>query len=567
VVWVPLGAAVSAALLYVYSRRFDDLPETRYLRLLALLVMAWTLLVALDLATTGLDEKTLILKFKFLTTSFVSVVVFGVLASHSGKEAWLTRWNLALLCVIPAITVALAFVLELQPYLVHDISIAVYGPLYILETPTGPWMDVYLVYAYALLTAGVALLIGSVRGANPLYKRQAAVILVALAIPSAVDVLSNIDTSYIVRNFFSPWAFTVGIAVMTWGLHRYRILDVRPIARSEVVENMTDIVLVFDPSERLIDHNPAARSVLGPEVELLGTPLSEVFPFDRELTSKFKEGGTFRTEVSVGQGAERRTYEASVMPVTVGSEVRARMMIMRDITERKRIEEALRVANARLGLLSSITRHDLANKLTAIEGYVGLALREKEPDKARTYLSKCQMASGAARSLIQFTREYEGLESLAPDWCAVDELFRRAAGQLNLEGVGLDVSVGGLRVYGDAMLEKVFLNLMDNSLRHGGNVSRISLACQDRGDCLVLAYQDNGAGVPAEEKARIFDRGYGKNTGLGLSLVKGILAITGIEITETGEPGKGARFEMTVPGGAYRFENEASAERPAPEPS
>jgi len=65
--------------------------------------------------------------------------------------------------------------------------------------------------------------------------------------------------------------------------------------------------------------------------------------------------------------------------------------------------------------------------------------------------------------------------------------------------------------------------------------------------------EDDGMGVPAEEKEKIFERGFGKNTGLGLTLSKEILSITGITIRETGEPGRGARFEMTVPKGAYRL--------------
>jgi signal transduction histidine kinase len=59
--------------------------------------------------------------------------------------------------------------------------------------------------------------------------------------------------------------------------------------------------------------------------------------------------------------------------------------------------------------------------------------------------------------------------------------------------------------------------------------------------------------VAADEKERIFDRGFGKNTGFGLAISREILSITGMTIRETGEPGRGARFEITVPNGAWRF--------------
>ncbi|WP_243669577.1 ATP-binding protein [Methanoculleus chikugoensis] len=105
------------------------------------------------------------------------------------------------------------------------------------------------------------------------------------------------------------------------------------------------------------------------------------------------------------------------------------------------------------------------------------------------------------------------------------------------------------------MLATVFSNLMDNTLRHGESATRVRVRHRpaENGD-LTLVWEDDGAGVPAEEKERIFYRGVGKNTGgLGLFLIREILGITGISIAETGEPGKGARFEMLVPPhGAYR---------------
>jgi signal transduction histidine kinase len=71
---------------------------------------------------------------------------------------------------------------------------------------------------------------------------------------------------------------------------------------------------------------------------------------------------------------------------------------------------------------------------------------------------------------------------------------------------------------------------------------------------MVLVVEDNGGGVPADEKIKIFERGYGKNTGWGLFLVREILAVTWMTIAETGTPGKGARFEIHMPQGTFRAE-------------
>ena len=103
------------------------------------------------------------------------------------------------------------------------------------------------------------------------------------------------------------------------------------------------------------------------------------------------------------------------------------------------------------------------------------------------------------------------------------------------------------------MIAKVFFNLFDNAVKHGNGVTTVMIECRQSRDELIVVFADNGVGIPPDEKERIFERGFGRNTGLGLFLAREILSITGITIRETGEPGAGARFEIIVPRAAYRF--------------
>jgi signal transduction histidine kinase len=126
-----------------------------------------------------------------------------------------------------------------------------------------------------------------------------------------------------------------------------------------------------------------------------------------------------------------------------------------------------------------------------------------------------------------------------------------------MRDVLVEAGPADLSVYADPMFGKIFYNLIDNTLKYGGGaITKIHISCHatDRG--LVLICEDDGAGIAIEDKENLFEQGYGKHTGLGLFLSREILAITGITITETGEPGKGARFEMVVPKGAFRFTDE-----------
>lgn len=221
-----------------------------------------------------------------------------------------------------------------------------------------------------------------------------------------------------------------------------------------------------------------------------------------------------------------------------------------DISVRRQAEEALRLANRKLKLLSGITRHDILNQAMALNGYLTLTL-EQNTDKALSdYLQKMQRAAVSVERIIAFTREYEQLGQNEPKWISL----RKAAADIRYcTDLAVTVSCEGVAVFADPLLEKVFYNLMDNVIRHGQHASAVSLSCvPGEGGGLTIVWEDDGEGVADEDKERIFDRKYGKNTGMGLFLVREILSITGITIRECGTEGEGARFELTVPSGGWK---------------
>jgi signal transduction histidine kinase len=141
----------------------------------------------------------------------------------------------------------------------------------------------------------------------------------------------------------------------------------------------------------------------------------------------------------------------------------------------------------------------------------------------------------------------------APLWQNVKDVIGRATMNFAHPGLTITIDIEDTEIFADPLLEKVFYNLVDNAIRYGEHVTVIRFFYQisDRG--LGLICEDNGVGVPEEAKDRIFERGVGKNTGMGLFLTREILMITGITIREAGKPGSGARFEMIIPNGMRRF--------------
>jgi PAS domain S-box-containing protein len=227
--------------------------------------------------------------------------------------------------------------------------------------------------------------------------------------------------------------------------------------------------------------------------------------------------------------------------------------VMRDITEHKQTEESLRRANNKLTMLSSITRHDILNKLTGLRMYLELSKESVNDPVFLDYIEKEIETTEAIERQIEFTRFYESIGVNAPQWQDVTERIRSAASQLPLEGITFDILLPPVQVYADALIEKVFYNLIENSLRHGGRITSMSFTFEETQKGGVITFRDDGKGISLADKDKLFRRGFGKHTGLGLFLSREILSITGITITETGEPQKGVCFEIRVPKGSYRL--------------
>ncbi len=216
--------------------------------------------------------------------------------------------------------------------------------------------------------------------------------------------------------------------------------------------------------------------------------------------------------------------------------------------------EDLENVNKRLGVLSSITRHDALNQMTVQRGWLGMATAASKDSVVSDYLKKVEATTDNLVSFFQFTSQYEEVGINKPEWMDVREALVSATAGLDMTGTELSSRIEGVEVFADPMFPKVLHNLISNSLKHGQTVTAISLSYSEGPGGLTIVMEDNGVGVPAEKKETIFQRGHepGKRSH-GLFLSAEILRITRISVRETGVEGKGARFEMLVPEGRYRF--------------
>jgi PAS domain S-box-containing protein len=332
-------------------------------------------------------------------------------------------------------------------------------------------------------------------------------------------------------------------------------------------ETAQDAILILDgDTGKILDANKFILDMLGYPLDyFVGRCLWELgFLKDKSLAvdafTKLKTGGYIRYE-----DLHLETKQGMAMHVEFVSNVylvgdrRIIQCNIRDITERKRAETALALASRKLNLMFGITRHDVMNQLTVLSGSLELARETVKEPTGVTHINRAFKAAETIRRQVEFTKEYEDLGVRAPVWQQVSGIIRSAASQLADTAISFEIPDDNLEIYADPLLVRVFYNLFDNARQHGGAVTRISISHQPAGTGLVITVADNGTGISPADRQHLFERGFGKNTGLGLFLSREILAITGISISETGVPGKGAHFGIAVPEGMFRF-----GEEPAP---
>jgi signal transduction histidine kinase len=217
--------------------------------------------------------------------------------------------------------------------------------------------------------------------------------------------------------------------------------------------------------------------------------------------------------------------------------------------------------NRKLNLLSSLTRHDILNKVSVLLGYLDKAKTVAQDPTLLDYLDRMDSSTKAIGKLVKFTRDYKDLGINPPRWITVRDCLNTVTEWIDPNVVSLTLDVGEWEIYADPQVTRVFRNIFENARIHGKHVTEIFVECTKNENGLDMIIRDNGVGIPLEMKQEIFEPGMMRNRGLGLFLAKEILSITGLTIEENGVSGEGARFVIHVPLECFRVHQVSDGEK------
>jgi PAS domain S-box-containing protein len=326
------------------------------------------------------------------------------------------------------------------------------------------------------------------------------------------------------------------------------------ILRREMIEQLPVAVFMKSVKDgKYIFWNKASENIFNlPAADVIGKTDTDLFPQEMVTLIKKEDDDARLNQVSITNKKIADKYRGQriihmiIVPI-YDSEKNLRYIlgIGEDVTE-----ETL---STKIDLLFSITRRDVLDQLSIIVNYLERAQLKTSREAMQTFFDKTLESIESIKNQMAFVRSLQDLGITSPAWQSVKKVFREAILLNPSSTIDIRVEMDDIELYADPLFPRVFYNLVANSIQHGDHqLTKIRLSTKKSGESLVIIYEDNGKGIPFDEKEKIFDFGFGTGTGFGLFLIREILGFTGITITETGEPGKGVKFEILVPKGKFR---------------
>jgi len=446
-----------------------------------------------------------------------------------------------------AVCVGYALVLSTNVLWLHEF---VYTSETAIENGTlvpdrGPAFWAFTVLLHGLVILSTGLFAKEIVGTSRLRRRQSALLAVAL-LPA---IATNVYWLYGEHDLAwdpTPLGVVVGVAILGFALYRTSFLDVVPVARRTVLEEMPDAVVTLDADGNVLDWNAAALELFGVDQPSVGTSMDAFFDrLDETARDALRTEEPTETRIAVGGDGRHRHCSARISPISVdGAGGTGRVVTFRDVTSTVQRERQLVDANDSLEEFGEIVSHDVQGPLMELRGSADLALASDDPDHVEHVLHGIDRMETLVEDVLELAQNGRRIdETSIVSLDAVAAAAWRSVWTADAELVVEDDP----RIHADPdRLQQLLENLFRNSVEHGGEAVQVTVGSLDGDDGFYVA--DDGPGIPPADRERVFERGVSGTeggTGLGLGIVQQIVDAHGWSVRVTAATDGGARFEVT----------------------
>lgn len=574
--WLLLASALVTLVLGIYALRQKDVRGALPFGCCMLLTALWSAGNALEIAGLDLPTKLFWTNVQCMSYSFTALLWLIMVFRFVERDRWVTRRNLLLLLALPVLTVILAWTNGRHGLMWQNVHLDTDGPFPIVAKTFGPWFWIIAAYSYGLNMVSQLLLALSWRRKSALYREQARALFAGLALLIIQNALYIFGIHPVARYDLTPVVAGLSGLVIAWGIFSFRLFDIIPVARDNIIENMADGLIVLDAQNRIVDMNPAAQQIFGgPHVQAIGHDAGAFF----KSLDAFTEicAGREMPEIhprvlAIGQGGRPKLFEVSYLslPDRRGNHT-GRSIIIHEVTEQRMAQAKLLEQQRSLAMSEERERlaRDLHDNLGQVFGFINVQaqaikheLAQAGVDTASPKLDRLVEAAQAAhremRAYIKSVKHAAAVEKeLVP---AIQNEVEQFAGQTGVK-TRLELAAGlpaeRLTPAAGVHIVNIVKEALHNIRKHAA-AQTVSIEIKTAGNEICASIADDGRGFDPGRLDREPARRLG---GYGLNIMRERAAEIGGTLRIDSAPGQGTKITLHVPlqEGASIIDHEGAA--------
>ena len=569
----------------IYTLRRRSVAGAAPFAFVAMSQAAWTLGFIFELISPGLEAKIFWDNVQFVppVVWFIAFLAFAL--QYTGRRLKKPKLTWALLSIIPFLFVILAFT-DKSHHLIRSAVRFVPGepfPALIYDFTSAFW--ICGIYGYLLMITGIALLVNRLIRPHNLFRAQIGIIIIGAFIPLIGTVLTLAGIQFTFHRDTTPFTFALSNLIIAWGLFRYRLFDIVPVARDTVIESMNDPVLVIDASNHLVDLNQAAQLLIGKKTrEIMGKPVEKVLSKWPDLVERFKDFGETLTEIVLNTEQGRHHFDLSLFRLLDSRRrITGHCVVAHDITRLKQAEEEiksrtrqlektnqeLRAAQekliqqermATLGRLIAVVSHELRNPLGTVSNSlfsIKDSLTDCRNERIDRALKLAERNIERCDQIIEELLDYTRKRDLHPVSTNLDKWLNDLLDEQEFpEGIDTlrRLKSGVTLKFDREHLRYAVINVVTNAVQaleeEKTAKKRLTVESAVNEERLEILFIDTGPGIPVDLQEKVFEPLFstrGAGVGLGLPIVRKIMREQDGDVELESQPGRGTTVTLWLP--------------------
>lgn len=561
--------------------KYKKSPEVKYLIYLEFLVAVWAVTYAFEFGTGKLETKVLWSQLSYLGIAFLPVCYVLFTTAFSQKSNIITKRNVALLLIIPVITLMLALTNNSHHLIWTNVTLdSTYNIAHYFH---GIWFWIFFAYTQILILSGLFNLIVSIYKFTAFYKSQITTLLVGSSFPILGNLLYVTGWNPYPGFDWTPVSFVATGVIVTFGIVRYRMFDLVPLARNKLIDTMEDGIIIVNSEGYIEDCNKAIYEIfrVHSKSSIIQKPFSDIFGGYEVFKAGIHSGKLERIYFDIQHNGEKKHYQVRISPIySRDKKVAGNLLIFHDITDMKQTEDKLKEANKKLvkeikqreNLIDDLdsfahtVAHDLKNSLGSIVASCDVMQEGLKDNETELVTEIAGLIKSSASKTLKITQELLILatvshQEISKSELNMKEIFREATLQLQELILSKNVKIIEPETWPAAIgyaswVEEIWTNYLSNAIKYGGTPPEIAVGANKLENNRIRFWiKDNGDGIKQEQQPKLFrkyirlDPKKADGYGLGLSIIKRIAekldGTVGVE--STGEPGKGSTFYFELP--------------------